>query len=68
MKKLINRLSDGALGFAAIGFTSLGFLIVWGRAINSPLSFHLERVPVLGWFIRILRPATNQGYDPAGEG
>lgn len=68
MNKLVHRLSDGALGFAAIGFTSLGFLLVWGRAINSPLSFQLERVPLLGWLIRILRPATNQGYDPAQEG
>lgn len=65
--KLIDRIGDASLGFAAIGFTSLGFLLVWGRVINSPTAFALEQVPIVGWLIRVLRPATNQAYDVDGE-
>lgn len=65
--KLLDRIGDTALGFAAIGFTSLGFLVVWGRVVNSSLAMQLESIPLLGWLIRALRAATNQGYDPAGE-
>lgn len=67
MKKLLDRIGDGTLGFAAIGFTSLAFLVVWGRVINSPSAYALEKVPVLGWAIKTTRAATDQAYDPAGE-
>lgn len=67
MKRLWNRSSEVILDVAAIGFTSLGFLLVWGRAVNSPLSFRLERLPIIGWIPKALRGATNQGYDVTGD-
>lgn len=67
MKKFFDRIGDGALGFSAIGFTSLAFVLVWGRVINSPSAYELEKLPLIGWLIRVLRPATNQVYDVNGE-
>ena len=66
--KTLDRVGDGALGFAAAGFASLAFLLVWGRVINSPTVLRLEQtLPFLAMVTRPMRAATNQAYDPAGE-
>lgn len=66
--KFFDQLGEGALAFASLGFMSLGFLLVWGRVVNSPTLMRLEQtIPLLGMLTRPLRAATNQAYDPAGE-
>lgn len=44
----------------------LGILVL-GRAINSPLAYRLNRVPLIGAVIGGLRASTNQIYDVSGE-
>lgn len=62
-----NRIVDAGVDIASVGLASLVFLLIFGRAINSPTAFKLQTMPGLDKLIPPLRAATNQGYDVRGE-
>lgn len=55
------------LDVAGIGLASMLFVIVGGRALNSPIAYKASAVPFLGPVVDSLRAVWNQTYDPAGE-
>ena len=63
----VRKASELLATVAGVGFFALGWIIVWGRAINSQAAIKATALPFAGAIIGSLRAATNQVYDVTGE-
>ena len=52
---------------AATGLAAMLWILLFGRALNSPLAMRATSIPLLGPAIGSLRAGTNQIYDVSGQ-
>lgn len=67
VNRFLDRSGELLLDVFALAITVQVGTVIIGRALNSPTSFRLSDVPVVGPAVDSLRAFSNQTYDPASE-
>lgn len=63
----LRKAGEILIDVAGTGLAAMLWIVLWGKAVNSPLAYRLSATPIVGPAVSSLRATTNQIYDVTGE-